>query len=72
MFLTFSSLSPLFIAVQAGIEFITVIRLYHTSTDKATPSFIKLPPRLRNNRALPVYNYGDDDIEGITQERERI
>ena len=28
--------------------------IYHTSTDKATPTFIKLPPRLRNNCAVPV------------------
>lgn len=34
--------------------------------------FIGLPPRLRNNCAEPVYNFGDDDIESITLERERI
>ena len=71
MFLNFSSLSPLFIAVQAGIEFITVIRLYHTSTDKATPTFIKLPPTQHDNCAEAVYNFKSDDIESITQERER-
>ena len=32
---------------------------------------IKLPTRLRNNCAEPVYNFGDDEIENITQERER-
>ena len=45
--------------------------LYYTATEKATLTFIKLPPRLRNNCAEPVYNFGDDDFEGITQERER-
>jgi len=33
--------------------------------------FIGLPPRLRNNCAEPVYNFKSDDIECITQERER-
>ena len=34
--------------------------------------FIGLPPRLRNNCAEPVCNFKSDDIECITQERERV
>lgn len=38
---------------------------------KQSHIFIKLTPRLRNNCAEPIYNFGNDDIESITQERER-
>lgn len=34
--------------------------------------FIGLPHSQHDNCAEPVYNFGDDDIESITLERERI
>ena len=33
--------------------------------------FIGLPPRLRNNCAVPDYNFKSDDIKSITLKRER-